>query len=103
MACCSYCQTTKGKRTCPALGGQICSLCCGRHRLKEIDCPADCLWPGGLALARRDEADEDSPPSALETAIAKLAAYARSGSETRNGWRVRAATFGDADADREGS
>ncbi|MGE0550532.1 MAG: DUF1841 family protein [Kofleriaceae bacterium] len=55
MATCSYCQRRKGKRTCPALGGSICSLCCGKHRLAEISCPSGCVHLGGLALVREPE------------------------------------------------
>ncbi len=52
MSTCVYCGQRKGKRTCPALGGAICSACCGAHRLIRIDCPADCVWLGGLAIVR---------------------------------------------------
>ncbi len=41
---CVYCHTAKGKRACPALGGLICSTCCGENRLTKIDCPADCPY-----------------------------------------------------------
>lgn len=39
---CVYCHAGKGKRSCPALGGLICSTCCGENRLVKINCPADC-------------------------------------------------------------
>jgi hypothetical protein len=29
---------------CPALGHQICAVCCGTKRLVEIRCPADCAY-----------------------------------------------------------
>ena len=32
----------KEKRSCPALGRSICSVCCGTKRLVEINCPPDC-------------------------------------------------------------
>ena len=41
---CVYCHTGRGKRSCPALGGMICSACCGQHRLVKINCPADCVY-----------------------------------------------------------
>ncbi len=41
---CAYCQTSKGKRNCPALGGVICAPCCGENRLTKIECPADCPY-----------------------------------------------------------
>lgn len=44
MSACLYCHQRKGKRPCPALGGLICSLCCGEHRLVRITCPSDCAY-----------------------------------------------------------
>ncbi|MDT3738854.1 MAG: hypothetical protein RO257_05065 [Candidatus Kapabacteria bacterium] len=41
---CLSCNDSKGKRDCPALNGMICSVCCGTKRLKEIQCPDDCLY-----------------------------------------------------------
>jgi len=46
---CPSCGERKGRRTCPALGRQICAICCGTKRLSEIRCPSDC---GYLASAR---------------------------------------------------
>jgi len=42
MSRCVYCKQRKGKRSCPALTGLICSQCCGEHRLTRISCPPDC-------------------------------------------------------------
>lgn len=42
MTKCVYCRQRKGKRSCPALNGLICSQCCGTHRTVSIACPADC-------------------------------------------------------------
>ena len=42
MAKCPKCSTRKGKRYCPALTTEICSLCCAEHRLQTIACPQDC-------------------------------------------------------------
>jgi len=41
---CVYCHARKGKRSCPALNGLICSTCCGENRLTKIACPADCPY-----------------------------------------------------------
>ena len=41
---CVYYGERKGKRECPALGGLICSRCCGEHRGVEIKCPPDCRY-----------------------------------------------------------
>ena len=46
---CASCGQRKAKRACPALGRQICAVCCGTKRLVEINCPADCVY---LTLAR---------------------------------------------------
>jgi hypothetical protein len=29
---------------CPAIGQDICPVCCGTKRLREIDCPANCVY-----------------------------------------------------------
>lgn len=52
VSTCSHCGQRKGKRSCPALAGAICSRCCGQHRLVEIACPSDCVHLGGLAVVR---------------------------------------------------
>lgn len=44
MSKCAYCHLRKGKRSCPALGGPICSQCCGEHRVVRIACPSDCVY-----------------------------------------------------------
>jgi hypothetical protein len=44
MSKCVYCHARKGKRPCPALGGMICSQCCGEHRVVRINCPVDCIY-----------------------------------------------------------
>jgi hypothetical protein len=46
---CPLCGTRRARRGCPALGQQICAVCCGTKRLVQIQCPADCPW---LASAR---------------------------------------------------
>ena len=43
------CQERQARRTCPAVGRQICAVCCGTKRQVEIACPADC---GYLATAQ---------------------------------------------------
>jgi hypothetical protein len=44
MTVCSYCRRRKGKRSCPALGGFICAVCCATHRGRAIRCPTDCVY-----------------------------------------------------------
>jgi hypothetical protein len=41
---CSLCGQRKARRACPALGYQICTVCCGTKRLTEIQCPSDCVY-----------------------------------------------------------
>src|SRR5207245_9150465 len=43
-ATCVYCHGRKGKRSCPALNGLICSICCGENRLTKIACPPACPY-----------------------------------------------------------
>ncbi|HMD33378.1 MAG TPA: hypothetical protein VKH42_00355 [Vicinamibacterales bacterium] len=50
---CPLCGTRRARRGCPALGRQICPVCCGTKRLVEIPCPADCAY---LASAREHPA-----------------------------------------------
>jgi len=42
VAVCVSCQQRKGKRTCPALSGDICPQCCGEKREESIACPLMC-------------------------------------------------------------
>jgi hypothetical protein len=42
MARCSRCRQRKAKRRCLALGSDLCPLCCGRLREKELHCPPGC-------------------------------------------------------------
>jgi hypothetical protein len=53
---CPLCGQRKARRACPALGRQICAICCGTKRLTEIRCPSDCAY---LTSAR------EHPPAAL--------------------------------------
>jgi len=46
---CPLCGTRRARRACPALGKQICAVCCGTKRLTQIQCPSDCAY---LASAR---------------------------------------------------
>ena len=53
---CPLCGLRRARRACPALGKQICAVCCGTKRLVEIQCPSDCVY---LAVAR------EHPPAAV--------------------------------------
>ena len=46
MPTCPSCGQRKGRRRCPALGQDICPICCGTKRLSEIDCPENCVHLG---------------------------------------------------------
>jgi hypothetical protein len=46
---CPLCDRRKARRFCPALGREICPVCCGTKRLVDINCPSDCPY---LASAR---------------------------------------------------
>jgi len=44
MAKCARCHQRKAKRHCPALGMNLCPLCCGLIREKKIHCPPGCIY-----------------------------------------------------------
>jgi hypothetical protein len=46
---CPLCRQRPARRACPAVGAEICPVCCGTKRLVEIDCPSTC---GYLAAAQ---------------------------------------------------
>ena len=50
---CSSCGQRKARRACPALGQDICAICCGTKRLVEIRCPSTCRY---LASSREHPA-----------------------------------------------
>jgi hypothetical protein len=54
---CPLCGQRKARRACPALGQQICAVCCGTKRLVEIHCPETCPY---LASAR------EHPPAIVQ-------------------------------------
>src|SRR5437879_5128 len=56
---CKICETRRPKRACPAVGGDICSLCCGREREVTLNCPLDCPY---LQEARKHERTADANP-----------------------------------------
>src|SRR5947209_14463889 len=41
---CKICNTRRPKRACPAVGGDICPVCCGREREVSLTCPLDCEY-----------------------------------------------------------
>jgi hypothetical protein len=44
---CPLCRDRPPRRLCPALGRDICPVCCGTKRQVEIRCPADCRYLAG--------------------------------------------------------
>jgi hypothetical protein len=58
---CPLCGERKPKRSCPALGQTICTVCCATKRLVEIRCPPDCVYlssakahPAAVVQRRQD-------------------------------------------------
>ncbi len=41
---CPLCRQRKAKRACPAVGQDICAVCCGTKRIVELACPATCIY-----------------------------------------------------------
>jgi hypothetical protein len=60
---CPLCRQRKVKRACPALGQDICAICCGTKRIVEISCPATCIYlehahrHPAAAVKRQQQAD----------------------------------------------
>ena len=65
---CKICGIRRPKRHCPAVGGEICTICCGTEREVSLSCPLGCEF---LQEAHRHEkplsvsADELSNPDIL--------------------------------------
>ena len=102
MAKCSHCRQRKSKRVCPALRAELCPLCCGRLREREVGCPPDCPHLEGRQGAadggETGSVEEAGGPEILsDERMAWLALHA--GAPLAEIGRVQAA-FGDADAVR---
>jgi hypothetical protein len=59
MAKCVRCGKRKAKRHCPGLGGELCPLCCGQHRNRDIACPAGCPYLAQPARVREPDIFQD--------------------------------------------
>jgi hypothetical protein len=53
---CPICKTRRPRRYCPAVQGNICSVCCGQEREVSLNCPLDCEY---LQEARKHERPRD--------------------------------------------
>jgi len=59
---CRICEIRKPRRYCPAVAGDICSLCCGSEREQILRCPLDCPY---LQEAHSREKPETIPAAQL--------------------------------------
>ncbi len=59
MAKCVRCRQRKAKRRCPVLAGDLCPLCCGQHRNRDIPCPAGCPYAAQPAPDREKDIFQD--------------------------------------------
>jgi hypothetical protein len=66
---CVHCRARKGKRDCPALGGKICSACCGEYRLVKISCPSDCVYLESHQTYQRRRTFERAPRAWLSRVV----------------------------------
>lgn len=64
---CNHCGKRRGSRRCPALGGEICSRCCGENRLVRIACPQACVH-----LDRNEKFQRDRQHSRYRAAWIKI-------------------------------
>jgi len=59
MAKCWFCKTKKAKRYCAPIENLLCPICCGKNRLKKIDCIEDCRYLESVTFQKkRDEEKE---------------------------------------------
>lgn len=49
---CKICGKRRARRACPAVHGDICTICCGSEREVSLSCPLECEW---LIEAHRHE------------------------------------------------
>ena len=63
---CPLCGTRKARRRCPALGRDICPVCCATKRLTEINCPETCAY---LSSAREHPAAQVKRQQAHDLAV----------------------------------
>src|SRR5215210_7103624 len=71
---CPLCRQRKAKRACPAVGQDICAVCCGTKRIVELACPATCIY---LEHAHRHPAasvkrQQESDLSVLMAALGRV-------------------------------
>ena len=71
---CPLCRTRKAKRTCPAVGQQICTVCCATKRLVEIACPPTCIYltTGQRHPAATVKRQQERDLAVLLTALGRL-------------------------------
>lgn len=85
---CPHCNSRKARRPCPVLGS-ICTVCCGRHRRREIDCPEECTYLFGTAEVERAS-------EVVRSALARLHPFLWEQESFPE--RARDAFFGDVEA-----
>jgi len=68
---CPLCRSRPARRSCPAKGVQICSVCCGTLRQREIACPEGCPYLASAqahpAAAVRRQQEQDTALAAVLT------------------------------------
>ncbi|GIU75222.1 MAG: hypothetical protein KatS3mg004_2309 [Bryobacteraceae bacterium] len=69
---CCLCESRPPRRACPALGRDICAVCCGSQREETIDCPLDCPH---LVEARQHEKIPEPDPATLPHADVEISSH----------------------------
>jgi len=69
---CCLCESRPPRRACPALGRDICAICCGSQREETIDCPLDCPH---LVEARQHEKIPAPDPATLPHADVEISSH----------------------------
>jgi hypothetical protein len=69
MAKCTKCKSRKAKRHCPAQRSDLCPLCCGLIRAKEIHCPPSCPFLARHKLYQEKRIVEKKPSSPSKSGL----------------------------------
>ncbi|HSU55465.1 MAG TPA: hypothetical protein VLT36_15525, partial [Candidatus Dormibacteraeota bacterium] len=62
LVLCKICQKRRARRFCPAVSGDICTICCGTEREVSLTCPLNCEY---LEEAHKREKPIDVPHGQL--------------------------------------
>jgi hypothetical protein len=66
---CKICQKRRARRSCPAVHGDICTLCCGTEREVSLSCPLECEYLREAHQHEKPLTIDENQPSNLDIAV----------------------------------